>query len=120
MSNQSPQKPTIEHLGDQILSDLKASLKDGWEKLPAQYQAELTMASIRLGKLMIVKATGKDVSEDIADVDAQLANWTFTGAAAVRSTFWSVVGKIADRAGQYLVTFSATFAAGLVQGMAQG
>lgn len=95
-------EPTLGDVGMQILDRLRASLKDAWDELPEESKKGARRAAERMGKLLLAKASGKDIEPEWVHVEAQLANWTFVGAVEAKKAFWRSVRDVAEVAGAAL------------------
>lgn len=86
---------TVEDLaksvGGQIIDRLKVQMGDGWKELSAEAVGGLERAAFRAGYCKILAASGRDVVGDLADVEAQMANWQWTGASIAKRQFWLAV-----------------------------
>ena len=90
-------------VGGQILDRMKVQMGDAWKELSAEAVQGLERATYRMGFCKLLAAAGRDVTADIADVEAQMANWTWTGASIAKRNFWlavlHVAGLVAQAAG---------------------
>jgi hypothetical protein len=78
-------------VGGQIIDRMKTQMGTAWGELKAEAVAGLEAAAVTMGRCKLLAAAGKDVAQDIADVEAQMANWTWTGASIAKRNFWLAV-----------------------------
>jgi hypothetical protein len=99
-------------LGAQVLGQVKDAAGAAWAEVPDEGKKILERASVRMGKLILRRTAGEDVTQPMADVEAQLANCQWAGSALMVRNFWSTVAAVAQTAAQVAGAGLAAMAAG--------
>jgi hypothetical protein len=106
--------------GDIILTEVKAALKDRWDKLTEREREVLTRATVELGKETAKGTLGGGVDASrLMVLQATLANFRVVGAfesRQIQSAFWTGVKNAAKVLGPIL----ADIAAGALKNLASG
>lgn len=77
--------------GKAIFERFKVVGGDAIKELSAEALGGIERASFRVGYCKLLAAAGRDVTADLADVEAQMANWQWTGASIAKRNFWLAV-----------------------------
>jgi len=96
----------VEASAKAILEDIKKGVGSGWDSLLDDAKEELTETATFMAELLARQAAGEDVTQDAKHIEAQVANWTFVGAAAAERSIWEFVLRIAEVAGTGLAALA--------------
>lgn len=70
--------------GLQILGDVMAEFGDDWDDLSQEHRTNASEVTMDYGALVLRSTWGTDVSEEMAEVKAAVAQWTWVGEDVVR------------------------------------
>jgi cellobiose-specific phosphotransferase system component IIA len=83
----------------ELFAEIKAGVGEDWDDLLDEAKSELEETARFMAQLVVRQSEGHDVEQDAKHVEAQIANWTFVGAAAAERSIWEFVLKVAEVAG---------------------
>jgi hypothetical protein len=84
----------VDSLAGKIALEMRQSAKDFFDKWTPSERALVNLCTMDAAKLSIKAAAGQDITNEKAQIDAQLANIKVAGSESVSSTLWDVAAKI--------------------------
>jgi len=93
----------VDAIGLRIFAQFKDKAKDVWDKWSPSVKQLAEDSAMDAGKLAVLAAGGKDVSQEVAHVNAQLANLKVSSQLAASEALWSIVADILKGAVSVLI-----------------
>ena len=97
-------RSSVEEFSSRLVVAAGLRMGDEWERLDAEAQDDVAMAIRDHSELLLAKVAGEDVDQDLLEVEAAIANWSFVGAGAARRAVYEILGEAARVAAEFLVS----------------
>jgi len=99
----SDERALLEGAGLRILERLMR--KPGWDELDELARDALREAAFDLGKLTLLELAGRDVSQELAHVRAQIASWELRASSQARRLLNEALHELSSLLGALLMGF---------------
>lgn len=101
----------LEHK-NKILEELQKELGDAWNNIQQEDKEILEYCAKRMAELSIQRLAGKEVEEDIKNIEVAIGNMMAAEKLLISQKFWVVFHKVIGTAGTFIGNIAKSFIPG--------